>query len=340
MAAMVQQEQQDMFSRFYDLAPNKPYCTDDTGAGLRISYKAKAFKKRYVQHNPPAMCHWLTFDQDHEDILQWEKAKVAEPNLIVRNQNNRRCHVSYAIESVCTSPQAKPKPLAYAAAIQNAYCTKLAADRAYSGLITKNPMNADWHTWEIHSKIYSLHELADYVELEKQYWNRQRAANLDHYGLGRNCALFHRLRFWAYDHVTLFREDGSTYEQWMIVVLEQCEAYNDFTEALPYSEVKSTARSVGKWVWTRYWPKGKRIIRGAMGKDFASSQIALPLQARQRLSARRTNMIQRNITEDKIIAAIGELTKHGKKVTKVAVSKITGIHKVNLTRDYKHLFFD
>lgn len=340
MAATVQQEQQDMFSRFYDLAPHKPYCTDDKGAGLRISYKEKAFKKKYVQHNPPAMCHWLTFDQDHEDILRWEKAGVAEPNLIVRNQDNRRCHVSYAIESVCTSPQAKPKPLAYAAAIQNAYCTKLAADRAYSGLITKNPMSAEWHTWELHPKIYTLNELADYVELEKRYWTRQRAANLDHYGLGRNCALFHRLRFWAYDRINLYRENGSTYENWMRAVLEQCESYNDFTEALPYSEVKSTARSVGKWVWTRYWPQGKRIIRGAMGKDFASSQIALSLQTRQRLSARRTNEIQCKQSEEKIINAIGLLTGQGKQVTKAAVGRLVGLSRTQVSVKYSHLFIN
>lgn len=338
VAVTVQQEQQDMFSRFYDLAPHKPYCTDDKSAGLRISYKNKAFKKKYIQHNPPAMCHWLTFDQDHDDIFKWEKAGLAEPNLIVRNQDNRKCHVSYAIESVCTSPEARPKPLAFAAAVQSAYCTQLAADHCYTGLITKNPMNEAWHTWEIHPKVYTLNELADHVELEKKYWTRQRAANLDHYGLSRNCALFHRLRFWAYDRVTLFREDGSSYEQWMIAVLEQSESYNEFSEPLPYSEVKSTAKSVGKWVWMNYWPQGKRIIRGVMAESFAKSQIDLGLQTRQRLSARRTNELQRKKSEEKIKDAIGLLTGQGKKVTKAAVGRLIGMQRDKVSKNYSHLF--
>ena len=70
-----------------------------------------------------------------------------------------------------------------------------------------------------------------------------------HYGLGRNCALFHRSRFWAYDNVTIYREQGCSYEQWMQAVLDQVESFNVFDDdsPLPYSEVKSVAKSVGKW---------------------------------------------------------------------------------------------
>lgn len=325
--------------RLYDLAPKKPYCTDLKGSGLIIRSRDSAFTRSYVQHNPPALCHWLTFDQDHENLTLWEEANLPEPNLIVRNLENRRAHVSYAIESVCTSEAARPGPMAYAQAIQAAYCEKLKADPGYTGLITKNPMHEDWHVWELHSHVYKLGELAGYVELKKQYWTRKRAANLDHYGLGRNCALFHRLRFWAYDWIVFYRdEEGMVFIEWMEIVLCKAVEFNIFPQPLPYGEIKSTAKSVGKWVWEKYFPKGKRKRRGAMASELSNSDIPLDLAARQRLSARRTHTARRSATEEKIIAAIGELTSGGQKITKAAVGRMIGISRERLSKDYSHLF--
>lgn len=325
--------------RFYDLAPKKPYCTDLKGSGLIIRGRDSAFTRSYVQHNPPALCHWLTFDQDHENLTLWEEANLPAPNLIVRNLENRRAHVSYAIESVCTSEAAKPRPMAYAQAIQEVYCEKLQADPGYTGLITKNPMHEDWHVWELHTHVYKLGELAEHVELEQRYWTRKRAANHGHYGLGRNCALFHRLRFWAYDWVGYYRDEtGTGFSEWMQTVLEKAEAFNEFPQPLCHGEIKSTAKSVGKWVWEKYFPAGKRKKRGAMASMLSGNVLPIDLATKQRLSARRTNQERKSSTEEKIIHAIGELTAQGSKVSQAAVSRLTGIHKNTLSRNYSHFF--
>ena len=335
-------ERKDAIERFYELAPNKPYCTDNIGSGLIIRSKEFAFERSHVQHNTVAMCHWLTFDQDHDNLTQWEDARLPEPNLIVRNQNNRRAHVSYAIESVCTSDAAYPKPMAYAQAIQEAYCEKLKADPGYTGLITKNPLHNDWHLWELHNKVYKLGELADYVELKRRYWTRKRAANYEHYGLGRNCALFHRLRFWAYDWIVHYRDEATAvaFLEWMEMVLTKAESLNDFPQPLPYGEIKSTAKSVGKWVWDKYYPKSKRKKRGAMAESFALSDLPLDLATKQRLSARRTNENRKLATEDKIIDAIGQLTAAGKRVSKAAVARISGVGRQTIYDNFQHLFHD
>lgn len=283
------------------------------------------------------MAHWLTFDQDHEHLLRWEQKNLPDPNLIVRNLDNRRAHIHYAIESVCTSDAGRLKPIQYLAAIQQAYCLALDADPGYTGFITKNPLHPGWHVWELHNRVYSLGELADYVELQKKRWTRKHAANDAHHGLGRNCALFHRLRFWAYDHVKWHREQGSSYDHWMKVVLKECEQKNSFAQPLPYSEVKSTAKSVGKWVWTKYWPDGKPIRRGVMAESFQQSQLPLDLTTRQRLAARRTNQARREATEEKIINAIGELTAAGKRVSVAAISRLSGVSRQALYKDYPDL---
>lgn len=318
--------------RFYQLAPHKPYYTKEKGSPLRIAKKEISFKFPYIQHNPHVLWHWMTFDLDHENILIWEEAGLPEPNLTVRNLENRKCHISYAIESVCTSPAAKPRPLAYAAAIQDAYRIKLEADQCYSGFLTKNPYHDRFCSLYAHDFVFKLSELAKHVELKRHYWNRKKACNDEQYGLSRNIAIFHRLRFWAYPEVIRYRENGWSYNQWMDAVLQQCESYNTFPKPLEYSSVKSTAKSVGNFCWFKYWPEGKPIMRGAMAASFAESQIPLNLASRQRLSARRTNEIRRSHTDQQIDKVIQQIHDAGQKPSKRAIAKESGLGTATVQR--------
>ena len=319
-------EQQDLdtMTRFFQCAPKKPYCSDDLSTGVRIRARTTAFNYSHVQHNQPALRHWLTFDVDHENYFQWEQAGLPDPNLIVRNQDNRKCHIHYAINPVCTSDAARPKPLYYCESVSLAYTHALESDPRYSGLITKNPFHSDWHVHELHDHVYSLGELADYVELQTSYRTRKRAANSAVYGIGRNCTLFDRTRFWSYDHVMDYRQSHN-YSQWLAAVLEKAETYNDFPEPLPHSEIRATARSVAKWVWTKYVPNDKRVRRGAMAESLAGSQIDLDLKTKQRLSARRTNETQRANTRESIIEAVGRLITAGKRVSVRALAAEAGM---------------
>lgn len=330
-----------LFSQFEQWLPNKPYAQADAGGFLKIISKKQAAKYPRIQHNPPAMVHWLTFDLDHQNPMIYDDVGLPMPNMMVRNPDNLRCHLSYAIEPVCRTEAAKIKPLNYLSAIQHAYTEQLQADHAYTGFITKNPLYKGWHFLGNHTHVFTLGELADHVDLTQlpKYWTRRRAANDDHAGLGRNCALFHRLRYWAYDHVTHWRST-SNYNPWMQEVLAKAEAFNTFAQPLPYGEIKSTAKSVGKWVWTKYTGTGSGKRRGVMAEQFAQSQIDLDLTARQRLGARQSHQIRKDKTEEKIIHAIGVLTAQGHKVTKAAVSRITGLSDRCLRKDWKHLFMD
>ena len=334
----VEHSQYKLIKSFVEKSPKRPYCVDEKGDPLSIRTRRYAFLKRYVQHNPPSMCQWLTFDLDHANPMIFKDSGLPAPNLVVMTRASGHSHISYAIEGVCTSDAARQKPMNYLSAIQDAYCEALSADVGYTNFITKNPLHDDWDITVFHEHEYSLGELADYVELKRSYWTRKKAANDAYHGYGRNCALFHRLRFWAYDHVTWHRENGTTYERWMDLVALECNDMNTFEHALPYSEVKSTAKSVGKWVWTKFWPEGKPIRRGMMASQLSQSQIPLDLKSKQRLSARRTHELRRSATEERIIDAIGQITASGKKVTKAAVARLTGISDRQLRRDYADYF--
>ncbi len=324
--------------RFVDLMPYKPYCTDDKGY-LQIRAKKTALKKRYVQHNPPALQHWLTFDIDHPNRMIWEDRGLPPPNLITATPSTGRSHMLYAIESVCTSDAARMKPLAYAAAIQQAYTEVLCSDIGYSGFITKNPLHIEWSVTQLHDYVYNLGELAEYVELPSTRWTRKRAANEDQFGLRRNVSMFNRLRYWAYDWLGYYRDEkGIGYNEWMEIVRRQAEDFNVFPKPLGANEIKDIAKSVGKWVWTKYTGTGSGVKRGAMAETFKQSDLPLSLDTKQRLSARRTAEVKRADTEGKIIQAIGALTASGRKVTKAAVGRIVGLRREEVSKRYSHLF--
>ncbi len=331
----VEPQQYDMLERFVELSPHNPYCCNEKGTPLSVLQRRYAMNKKRVQHNQPSLVSWLTYDQDHCNPMMFQNAGLPAPNIIVMTPETGRSHVSYAIESVCTSEIASLKPIRYMSAIQEAYCEALQADVGYTNFLTKNPLHPSWDVTVFHQDEYSLGELADYVDLKPAKYGRKNAANDAVHGVGRNCNQFDRLRFWAYDHVTQYREDGTTYEQWMQEVLRKSEGFNTYPEPLPYNEVRSTAKSVGKWVWTKYWPEGRPIRRGTMAETFKQSDLPLTLQTKQRLSARRTAEVKRSSTEEKIINAIGVLTGQGKKVTQKAVSQTSGLGIATVKRNWE-----
>ena len=58
------------------------------------------------------------------------------------------------------------------------------------------------------------------------------------------------MRKWAYTAVRAHR--GGIYNTWLEEVTKQCLSVNDaFLEALPYSEIKATAKSIATYCWKK-----------------------------------------------------------------------------------------
>lgn len=207
-----------------------------------------ALRYRYIQFNH-LIVNYLVFDVDRPGAaLAHEDANVAAPNLIVINKENQHAHLIYKLEKgVSKFPDSSLKALRYLAAIETAYTLKLQADFGYAGLITKNPLNPFWTTWNIHNNLYSLAELADYVELEKVRTCTKQEVEI---GVGRNVYIFDSGRYWAYGAVRNFRKD-KTYQDFLKAVLSHLQGLNGlFAAPLPLNEVVSTAKSIAKWTWT------------------------------------------------------------------------------------------
>ena len=313
-------------------APYLARCSDNKTATL-VRPRDYAIRYPYMQINRRGMVSWLIFDLDHTNSLAWDDEGLPPPNLIVRNRNNGHSHLFYAIPPVCTTENARDKPIQYMRAIYAAFALRLKADPDYnSGPVAKTPGHPWWSTSELHNHVYELGELADYVELQVSPW--KTGPQLEDLPHSRHCVLFEQLRYFAYSIVNQERERGT-----LASFSRRLEAFahnhnkfarNGFSEDLMLSSVRATVRSVARWTWTRY-QGSTRCCRGAMALD-----KSLPLAERQSLAAKRTHELRHRSTESKIRAACRGLQERGEKLTQVAIAILAGVSRQTVA-NYGHV---
>jgi len=261
----------DIQQLFQDRLPRRPRCTDELKYGNYFQSKTEALRCRYIQPNPPLAVAWLIFDVDYPAAsIGWETANLPEPTIIVVNPANAHAHLFYGLQTpVSTSPNAREKPKRYVEAIQRAMRAKLKADPGYARHLAKNPFHPAWRTlWS--NNLYELNDLAEWVALPDRSMPPELRAVPP--GQKRNCTLFERLRDWSYRQVLAFKRAGRSFDQWQTCVLDQAEEINqamiirqEFTFALPFNEVKSTAKSVAKWAWAHFTEAAFSAIQAARG---------------------------------------------------------------------------
>lgn len=276
----------------------------------------------------------MVFDLDHPDSLIWESRGLPPPNLIVRNRKSGSSHLFYAIVPVCTSENARQKPIDYLKAVYRAYATVLKADPDYhGGPVAKTPGHSWWSTAELHSGVYELGELAEAVAInDAPAWAKR--PNVEAVGHSRHCSLFEMVRFFAYSLVNEERQSGC-FESFHQRVL--AKAFNEsqriaraLSPALPYSSIKATAKSIARWTWSRY-QGSSTCHRGAMRLS-----PDLPLKEKQAQAARYTHNRRTQDTASKIRAACRGLVQRGKPLTLSAIASISNLTRQTVAK-YQHV---
>ena len=317
-------------------APYLPRCSDDKTA-TRVRPREYAIRYPYMQINRPGFVSWLIFDLDHANAMIWDDAGLPAPNLIVRNRATGNSHLYYAIPPVCTTENARPKPIAYMKAVYAAFAARLDADTDFhSGPVAKTPGHPWWLTQELHHQIYELGALGDYVDLVvTSSWGK--GPQLDEVSHSRHCTLFEHLRYYAYSIVKRERESGSfaTFTRKLEAYAHNRNSFHKlgFMENLAQSSLKATVKSVARWTWDRYTGSG-RCHRGVMQLD-----RDMPLAERQRLAAARTHDMRHKSTESRIRAARAYLQQKGVALTQAAVGRIAGISRQTIAT-YKYVLDD
>lgn len=244
--------------------PLWPLASDDLRQGIYRMNRASALGLRYIEANPHAVSNLLVVDIDHEDAAlraMWGRQRWL-PNAIVETPANGHAHAVWALsEPITRTEYARRKPLAYAAAVTEGLRRSVDGDAGYSGLITKNPTHEAWESRWLTDHLYELSELHEHLDeagfMPAPGWARTRRKNP--VGLGRNCAIFETARTWAYSEARRIRlrneyataRDSAELHAAITTHVQTLNA--DFSESLPYSEVKATIESIHKWITTKFY---------------------------------------------------------------------------------------
>lgn len=252
MTEILERQQQQQLDFFTKDLPRRPYCSDKLEDGLIIRPAIEAITKKYLQYNPPAKIHWMVFDIDRPfNRFDLDNLVLARPNILVINPINQHPHALYGLVApVVSTDHAHINPLRYFAAVYEGYRHALQGDVGFKQLICKNPLSNAWVTDVLHDSLFDMHELAEYVDLKAASARIRATPKRYQSGVGRNCSLFDSLRGWAYRWVDDYKALGR--DSWMDRVEQQAEKLNTFVHPLPFSEVRSISKSVGKWTWQRY----------------------------------------------------------------------------------------
>lgn len=327
--------------RFVEALPAKPYATDDFNTGLYVVNKSMAVKAVYVQLHGKRRAY-LPFDIDREGAaFAWEEAGLPSPTITVINTKNAHAHLLYELEAPVAFTdsygrgQARDRPMAYYKAVLSAYREKLLADPAYVGVIVKNPLHDQWRV-ATNDRAYSLGELADYVDLKRR---RPFEAAM---GVGleklpqvipqgfRNDLLFSTVRKLAYARL----RQSETQEELHNVVVNLCAIVNQrCAPPLGHREVMRIARSISGWCWQKRESlvKGLRT-RGALGLPPLPPEME-PVKRLEEVKRRKVkgalyvHELRKSENEAKIRAAIQQLLEEGRKVSKAAVSRLSGLSR-------------
>ena len=302
-----------------------------------------AIRWPYMQVNRSDMVSWLIFDCDHGDIHRWLDEDLPEPNLIVCTMGHHEVlsfHLFYAIEPVCTSATARAHPVAYMKAVYAALATRLGADPDYhGGPVCKTPGHQWWRTFELTSKVYSLGELKEHLDLDSgtpRFGKRADTSGLTH---SRKLTLFEELRYFAYSIVNGERDQGSQ-DSFLARVTRKAHELNQFARKgfvtpsgerkgnLPVSDLTHVCKSICHWTWAHYTGRGgDGVRRGVMQLD-----PSMPLRERQRLASRRTATERVNKTEQRIHLACVLLRQLTRKITVTTISAATRLSRQTVAK--------
>lgn len=340
-----------VLSDFYDSLPVMPYCADALHQGIYREHRETAAKKQHIQPNPHQFTEWLVFDIDRPDGHELWLDCGLHPNIVCVNPANNHAHYFLRLSSpVCMTENARPGPIRYLTNAIRGVNALYDGDDGYARLIAKNPLNPHWITHTPRHAPYQLDDFREYAELAANDTRFARDRQIDTI-TGRNKALFDILRFWCYDRVEQAREQGS-FEAFQREALTYAEHANAFEipkifneQPLGSREVLATVRSVSKWVWTHYSAHHDGKNRGVLGLGLTRHHsIEAPTltdaerKARQRAGAEYTNAARKAATEAKIKTAIAQLRKDGKRVSKAAVARLSGVSRSKVVELYGHLF--
>jgi hypothetical protein len=248
--------------------PRRPYCSDDpASSGVQIRPLSGARERAHIQPNHPSILWRIPFDVDRQTAAgDWYDRDVPPPSLAIQNPDNGHAHLVYEVE-VPVKRDGDTPAMRLAAAVEHGLGLKLGADPDYAANLLKTPGHERWRTTEW-AGLYDLTELADWLPdaVNEARWRDKRCKVPDDFALGRNVALFHKLRLWAYKAVRDYWYPGGDGPFREAVETRAGQINAGFRVPLDPQEVRHSARSVARWTWKHMTPAGFRQAQSQRGQ--------------------------------------------------------------------------
>ncbi|CAO3356110.1 hypothetical protein [Azospirillum melinis] len=260
----------------------------------------------------------------HEDVAHPVILELYDfalpPNLIIMDRETGKMHALWELDNPVWFDPNKPwpRPVKLLKAVQSGLAKEfrhVGADRSSNGFLVKNPFHPRHEVQSLREQPYRLSDFVGHIDLSYSTVNDD--------GQGRNRSLFNALVRWAKIH----RDEFSDLGRFEMALLGEAHDLNQqFDVALPQAEVRSTTRSVARYVWTRW--DGRR--RGVLTFDPACS-----IGERQRQGGLHVSNLRRTRTVDRLNAAYIALSATGA-CTQQALADASGVSLRSVKR-YWHV---
>ena len=227
---------------YQDLPKTLRCSTYKHNTDFRRKSPKQATQNAYVGYNTPKVTTFIVIDLDYDgSIFAYYDNGIPRPQFVIRNPKNGHCQYLYRLKDPVTFfEQSRPEPIAFLNAVEHALTVALGGDLAFTGYLAKNALNPSHEVYYTGAKPYTLHDLAQYLELNTPPTKpTPRTADNDEY-YGRNCSIFNAVKYRAYP-----LSDTHSYTQIYEQCLHWCEQENaQYSPQLPYNELKSISKSI------------------------------------------------------------------------------------------------
>lgn len=268
----------NLLELFSQHIPRRPQVTDILGDPLMYRQRDDALLFKYIQHSHPNLREWIATDFDQRfTVLAVEESGIPLPNIICINPENAHAHLLWLLRTpVSFGGWSREKPKEFFEAVTRGITRRIGGDFRYRGTLTKNPVHSGWRAELVHAKPYELRDLNNYLTTEDKAFTKNEKVEL---GIGRNYDLFNSVRQFAYRESVLIKSRNGTMEDLRIAVSHAAQQMNsEFDRPLPFSEIRSTVKSITNWTWTRYNGEGRSEInrKRAMARWDKTPRIGEP----------------------------------------------------------------
>jgi hypothetical protein len=314
----------------------------------RYQPKESALSKPYLVANNPKYNHYVIFDVDTSNSLTlWDSVGIPSPTLIVQNKENYHSHYYYELETPLPAKSKRSTPtqkLLEAVILYYKYALMSHHAVVEQMQLSKNAVSDSWETYGASDNcgIYTLSELAEYTKPIPKKPELPKDVSCE----GRNDYLFNCGRYYAYSIVKDCESEGDLFGMiWVYLNQLNNNEINDiFTQktSLSTGEVREITKSISTWVWDKRLkfcllkPSNRNL--GALGLDKMGSgwnyqDSKVEVKRRKSLGAEYTNKVRKEKTEHAIWLGIKMCQDQGIEITKLNVSKLSG---VSLKTVYRH----